>query len=178
MNIREKRLLAACGAVIFIAGSTVVAKEYLDQSATLDKRTAQLEGEKKEAEAWIQDRAFQEKRAKWLDETLPKTDSLGKAQGELLDELDSTAQDRALKVLKRTPNESTKTEYYQEVSVSMQLRGDMAITMEWLSTLQSPEFFQVVKSIEIEPDSRAKEKTPQCFTTLTVARWFKPEGSP
>jgi hypothetical protein len=177
MNAREKRLLAACGAVIFIAGATVVAKEYLDKSDAVNKRIAQLQGEKKDAETWIQDRAFQEKHAKWLDEMMPKTDSLGRSQGELLDELDNAAQDRNIKVLKRTPNEPTKTEYYQEVSVGMQFRGESSVMMEWLATLQSPELFQVIKAIEIEPDTRAKEKTPQCFVTMTVARWFKPEGT-
>ena len=59
MNSREKRLLAACGSVIFIAGATVVAKEYLDKSDVVNKRIAQLQAEKKDAETWIQDRAFQ-----------------------------------------------------------------------------------------------------------------------
>ncbi len=177
MNAREKRLLAACGAVIFIAGSSVLAKEYMDRSKDVEKRITTLKGEKGDAEAWIQDRALWAKRASWIDATLPKTDSLGRAQGELLEEIQNAILDRGMKIIKTTPNEPTKTEHYQEVSVNLQLRGDMAITMDWLSTLQSPETFQVVKSLDIDPDGKAKEKTPQCFTTLTIARWFKPEGT-
>ena len=176
MTTREKRMLAACGAVLFVSATSLVAKEYMDRSQSVDKRIATLEAEKLEAEAWIKDRAFQDKRAKWLDQMLPKTDSLGRAQGELLEELQNAVLDRGLKILRTTLNDPSKTPHYEEVTVNLQVRGDMAVTMDWLATLQSPELFQIIKALEIDPDSRAKEKTPQCFTTITIARWFKPEG--
>jgi hypothetical protein len=40
--------------------------------------------------------------------------------------------------------------------------------------MQSPEKFQAIKELQIQLDSRAKEKTPQALCNLTLARWFKP----
>ena len=57
----------------------------------------------------------------------------------------------------------------------MRLRGDQATVLQWLSTLQSPEKFQAVRQLEVEIDTRAREKTPQVVCNLTLARWFKPE---
>lgn len=108
---------------------------------------------------------------------MPSADSLGRAQGQLLEEVQNAALDRELKVTKTTPNDPTKTANYQEVSVTLNLYGDQAVMLNWLATLQSPEKFQVVKLLEIEPDPKSKLKTPQGSCNITLARWFKPEDS-
>lgn len=177
MTSREKRLLGGCIAVIVISASTVVAKEFLDRRVAVERRIATLIAEKKDNEAWLADRAFQDKRRNWLDAAMPTTDSLGRAQGQLLEELQNAVLDRGMKIVRTTLNDPSKTANYQEVTVNMNLRGDQAIAIDWLSTLQSPETFQIIKSVEINPDDKAKEKTPQAFVNLTIARWFKPEGS-
>jgi hypothetical protein len=108
---------------------------------------------------------------------MPATDSLGRSQGQLLEEVQNTALDRELKVTKTQPNDATKTSNYQEVAVTLTLYGDQNVMLNWLATLQSPEKFQVVKMLEIEPDPKSKLKTPQCTCNITLARWFKPEDS-
>ena len=177
LTFREKRMLAGCIAVIVIACTSLLGSEFLSRSRTLDTKIAALLAEKKDNELWLKDRDFQQKRAAWLDATLPATDSLGRAQGQMLEEVQNIALDRELKVVKTTPNDPTKTGDYQEVSVTMNLYGDQAAMLDWLATLQSPEKFQVVKMLEIEPDSKSKLKTPQCNCNITLARWFKPEDS-
>ena len=59
-----------------------------------------------------------------------------------------------------------------------QFRGDQEKMLRWLLTLQSPEKFQAIKSIDLELDSRAKEKTPQAQCNLTIARWFNAKAPP
>ena len=174
---REKRMLFACIAVLLVAAAGLMADEFNGRRKALDTQIKTLKTEQKESEAWLNDRAFQEKRGGWLDANMPSAESLGLAQGQLLEEMQNAALDRELTVSKTTPNDSTKTANYQEVSVTMSLGGDLAVTLNWLATLQSPEKFQVIKSLEIEPDTKKKAKTPQCSCSLTLARWFKPEDS-
>ena len=177
LTTREKRMLAGCIAAILIAGTSLMLNEFLSRRAALDAKIASLQSEKKVSELWLKDRVFQQKRATWLEANLPATESLGRAQGQMLEEVQNVALDRELKVVKTTPNDPTKTANYQEVSVTMNLTGDMAAMLDGLATLQSPEKFQVVKMLEIEPDSKSKLKTPQCICNITLARWFKPEDS-
>ena len=174
---REKRMLYACIAVLLFAATGLLADEFNNRRKALDTQIKSLVAEKKESEAWLNDRAFQEKRSAWLDATMPSTDSLGRSQGQLLEDMQNAALDRELKVTKSTPNDSTKTANYQEVSVTLSISGDQAVLLSWLATLQSPERFQVIKSLEIEPDAKSKAKTPQCNCNITLARWFKPEDS-
>ncbi len=178
MTSREKRLLGGCVAVVLISGTTIIAKEYLDRSSTVEKKISALLAEKKEAETWLADRAFQDKRRDWLDKHLPSATSMLRAQGELVEELQNAVLDLGLK-MSRPPqlNDATKTAYYQEVTVNLNISGDQAVTLDWLATLQSPERFQIIKNLEIDPDNRSTAKTQQANTSLTIARWFKLEGS-
>jgi Tfp pilus assembly protein PilO len=177
LSTREKRLLGACVAVLATMACVILLKSYMDSKAALDQKLAALTTEKRENEVWLADEAFQSKRSNWLDKTLPTTDSLGKAQGMLLEDIQNAALEQEIKILRTTPNNPEKTAYYDEVAVQVNLRGDMATLLAWLSSLQSPERFVVVKALEIEPDSRAREKTPQIFANITVARWFKSSGA-
>ena len=174
---REKRMLFACIAVLLVAATGLLADEFISRRKALDTKILSLQAEKKDSELWLKDHDFQQKRSDWLDAHLPATDSLGRAQGQLLEEIQNAALDRELKVTKTTPNDPTKTSNYQEVSVSLNVYGDQAVMLNWLATLQSPEKFQVVKLLEIEPDGKSKAKTPQCTCNITLARWFKPEDS-
>jgi hypothetical protein len=95
-------------------------------------------------------------------------------------ELRGSALDLGLKTDNENPLDSVALElenkevYANEVAVSMRVRGDQDTVLRWLFTLQSPERFTTIKNIELELDSRSKEKTPQVQCNLTVARWFNP----
>jgi hypothetical protein len=58
----------------------------------------------------------------------------------------------------------------------VRLRGDQTTVLDWLAGLQSPEKFQAVRELQVEIDTRSREKTPQVICNLTLARWFKPEA--
>ena len=107
---------------------------------------------------------------------MPKTESLGRAQGQLLEEMQNAALDREIEVQQQTLLEPVTTANFREVAVSLRLRGDQTKLLTWLGSMQSPEKFQAVKVFDFEIDRRAKEKTPQAVCNLTLARWFQPEG--
>lgn len=174
---REKRLLGACIAVLFISGSTLLAKEFLDRRAALEKTIAALETEKRDNDSWLTQREFQEGRNQWIEDHLPATDSLGRAQGQLLEEFQNQALDNEIRVVSSSLPAAHSTAHYREVAVTLKLYGEQARMLAWLATIQSPERFYIIKSIELDPDGRSRAATPQIECDITVARWFKPEAS-
>ena len=172
LNPREKRLLAACVGTLLIIGNLLGIREFLSRYKTATASLQSLREQASSNRIWLNDRALYEKRLVWLNNTMPYTESAGKSQGQLLEDLRNSALDVGLKVENETPLESLELDYANEVSVSLRLRGDQEIMLRWLLTLQSPEKFVVIKNIEIELDSRSKEKTPQAQCNLTAGRWF------
>lgn len=176
LTSREKQLLLLCFGVLILMGALVLANTFLQKRAALSTRITSLENQKKENEVWLGDRAFWEKRKAWLSERMPTADSLGNKQGLLLEELQNAALDRGIKVVQQTLLDPVTNGDFREVAVSLRLYGDQSAILQWLATMQSPDKFQVVKSLDFELDARSKEKTPQAQCNLIVARWFKPEG--
>lgn len=173
---REKQLLLLCFGVLALMGTMVLANLFIQKRARLITRIAALENQRKENEVWLGDSTFWDKRKAWLDEHMPVTDSLGRTQGLLLEELQNAALDRGIRVLQQTLLDPVTNADYREIAVNLRLYGDQSAILQWLATMQSPDRFQAVKALEFELDMRSKEKTPQAQCNLTVARWFKPEG--
>lgn len=174
---REKRLLAACIAVLAISGTTLLAKEFLDRRAAVEKTITTLEAEKRDNDSWLTQRDFQQSRKEWIEASLPSTDSLGRAQGQLLEEFQNQALDHEIRVVSSSLPAAHSTAHYREVAVTLKLHGDQAQMLAWLATIQSPERFYIIKAIELDPDTRSRAPTPQIECDITIARWFKPETS-
>lgn len=173
---RERNLLLLCFAVLLLMGSMVAVNIFLQKRSALNAKLLSLENERRENEVWVSDRAFWDKRKAWLDQHMPTTDSLGRTQGVFLEELQNAALDRGIKIVQQTLPDPVTTADFREISVNLRLYGDQSMILQWLATMQSPDRFQAVKSLEFELDMRSKEKTPQAQCNLTVARWFKPES--
>lgn len=176
LNNREKQLLFVCFGVLVLVGAMILINVFLQKRSRMALQITALQNQKQENEVWLGDRAFWEKRKIWLNEHMPTTDSLGRAQGQLLEELQNAALDRGIKVTQQTLRDPVTTADYREIAVNLRLYGDQSAILQWLATMQSPDKFQAVKELEFELDTRSKEKTPQAQCNLTVARWFKPEG--
>lgn len=178
LNDREKRLLGFCLLTIFIVINVVALREFNLRRKALTVSLNQLTEEVRGNEGLLSDRTFIEKRKAWLKKHMPYTNSAGKAQGQLLEDLQNAALENELKISSQTLLEPTALDHFNEVAVNIRIRGDQEKMLHWLVTLQSPEKFTTIKSIELELDSRAKEKTPQAQCNLTIARWFNTEAPP
>lgn len=178
LNDREKRLLFFCLLTIFIVINVIALREFNVRRKALSASLNELTEQVRENEGLLSDRGFLEKRKAWLKKNMPYTNSAGKAQGQLLEDLQNAALDSELKISNQTLLEPLALDHFNEVAVNIRIRGDQEKMMHWLVTLQSPEKFTTIKSIELELDSRAKEKTPQAQCNLTIARWFNTEAPP
>lgn len=177
LNAREKNLLLLCLGVLVAMAAVLAASTFIQKRSIALKRIEDLEAQQAENKALLGDRAFWDKRRAWLDQSLPVTDSLGRAQGQMLEDLQNVALDKQVKVLQQTLPEQTETDHYRETSVNVKLYGSQDVLLQWIATMQSPELFQIVKHIEFEPDTRSKSAIPQAQCNLTLARWFKREGA-
>ncbi|MEN3942018.1 hypothetical protein WJU23_12040 [Prosthecobacter sp. SYSU 5D2] len=173
---REKNLLLGCVGVLVFMVFAVFVNDFLQRRSTALQKIATLQAQKNENATWMADREFWEKRRNWLVEKMPTTESLGRAQGQLLEDLQNQALEYGITAEQPTlPPLAAPNENFREVTVSMRLRGDQITVLRWLSTMQSPEKFQAIRLLDIEIDTRSREVTPQVVCNLTVARWFKPE---
>lgn len=172
LNRREKTLLFACLGVVLVVATVFLLREFTNRRKALTATITQLEDQKRSNDAWIKEQPFWNKRMKWLAAKMPYTESAGRSQGQLLEELQTSALDAELKITGQTLLEPLELDHAYEVAVNIKVRGDQDKMLRWLLTLQSPEKFQAMKSFEVELDAKAKEKTPQAQCNLTLARWF------
>ncbi|OAI58139.1 hypothetical protein AYO49_00035 [Verrucomicrobiaceae bacterium SCGC AG-212-N21] len=184
LNTREKRLLILCVLTIVVVGNALAIRAFMSRLKTAKEDITTLEKEERDNRIWLNDRAAFQKRLAWINQHMPYTPSEGKSKGELLDFLVGSARDVGLNPDNENPLDSLALEldnkdiYANEVAVSMRVRGDLDTMQRWLLTLQGHDRFTVIKAIELELDSRSKEKTPHAQCNITVARWFNPTPPP
>ena len=176
LTTREKRLLGLCVGVLVLMASMILVNAFLQKRKAVLTLTAQLETQLRDNQTWLSDKEYWEKHAAWLEQNLPSTESLGRAQGQMLEELQNAALDLQIRVERQTLLEPSTQPAYREVAVNLRLAGDQDTLLRWLATLQSPERFQVIKELEFELNRRSRTPTPkpQAECNLTLARWFKP----
>jgi hypothetical protein len=186
LNSRERRLLIGCLATIFIVVNFLAYRQFDGRRTQLNKSLKSLKEQQATNKVWLDQKDRWQKREQWLQQNMKYTDSAGRSQGQLLEELQSSALDAGLKVSNTTPLEAVQVTLpnnindviCNEVAVSLKVHGDQTKVLNWLLTLQSPERFQAMKAFEIELDTKSKEKTPQAQCNLTMARWFNPNPPP
>ena len=178
LTSREKWLLGACFGVILIVATAFVSRSVLKVLRGSESTILTLQNELADQEMWIEEMPKIEAREKWLAEKMPGLDgaSIGKLQGDLLQTLQDDIFDRKLKIEQQSLQDVETEAFYTEVAVRLIIRGEEKVMLEWLTTLQNPEKFQVIKAIELKPDSKSKEVEPQSICQITIARWYLPDN--
>lgn len=176
LSTRERRLLLLCGITLVTLVTLFLLQEYNQKLAAVREAQQELRDELVEHETWLGEAAYYAGLSKWISEHLPPlTDSAGRTQGQLLDELQDSALNVGLNMERPNLLAPSSTAYYQEVAIRMRVRGEQIALLRWLTTLQRPDQFRTITSMEIELDRNAGDTEPQAVCNLTVARWFHPE---
>lgn len=183
LTTREKRLLTLCLLSIFAVANLFAGRAILRALGGGDKRIKELKAELAENEMWLGDRDLWDRRSQWLREHLPPSleqqgKSVGNAQSELMQQMQNELYERKIRIDRQSLSEPVHSTHYDEVAVYLRIRGEARVVNEWLTTLQSPDKFQVIKTIELELDDHSKEVEPQADCEITIARWFAPAGTP
>ncbi len=178
LTVREKWLLGLCLGVIFVVGNAFAARSVLKVLRGSDAKIATLRSTLADHEMWVEETPKAAARDAWLAETMPPLGgaSMGKLQGELIQSLQDDLFERKLRIERQSLQDIVNSAFYTEVSVRLEVKGAESAVLEWLTTLQGPEKFQVIKSLELELDNRSKEIEPQAECEITIARWYHPES--
>lgn len=173
---RERVLLLACFLVIFTVANLFAIRFMKKNWGGGESEISALEGNLADLEMWLEEAPEFEAKDRWLRKNTPRENSMTKAQGDLLQFLQDDLFQRKIKIEKQTLQEPDSNDDYQEVAVSLRIRGAEKDVIEWLTTLQGAKKFQVIKALELELDRKSREDTPQAVCQIVLARWFAPPG--
>ncbi|MCB1243253.1 MAG: hypothetical protein H7A54_16965 [Akkermansiaceae bacterium] len=175
LSSRETKLLAGCLITIFLMGNLFGIRYLVKNLGGAQSKLASLRLELQEQELRLGDSEYWQVRKAWLESHMPAApESIGRAQGEMLQQIQDDVHNRKLSLTKQSLIEPVKTEHYQEIAVTLEVRGPETGVTDWLLTLQDVGKFQVIKSFKYEPDRKSREKEPQIEADVTLARWFRP----
>ncbi len=171
--------MGLCFGVIFIVGNAFAARSVLKVLRGSDSKIETLKSTLADHEMWVEEAPKTEAREKWLAGAMPVVGevSLGKLQGDLIQSLQDDLFERKLKIEQQSLQDIVNEAFYTEVAVRLKVRGEESVVLEWLTTLQGPDRFQIIKSLELELDSKSKEVEPQAECEITIARWYHPESA-
>lgn len=177
LTARERWLLGACFLVIFVMANFFVIRAMVKVLGGSSERITELENQLADNQMWLEEAQESAAKQNWLDENMPRLTglTLGRAHGELIQHLQDDLFERKLKIEQQSMQDIVTTEFYEEVAVRLRVRGDEKAVLEWLTTLQGPEKFQVIKSFELELDRRSREPEPQAVCQITIAKWYSPD---
>jgi hypothetical protein len=181
LTTREKRLLGLCLLSIFVVANLFAGRAVMRSLGGGNAKITALKNELAENQMWLEEADLWDTRREWLKSNLPPSlakqgISVGNAQGDLMQSLQNELFERKIRIDRQSLAEPVNSQFYDEVAVYLRIRGEAAVLTQWLSTLQSPEKFQVIKTLELELDDKAKEVEPQAECEVTVARWFAPSA--
>lgn len=178
LTVREKWLLGLCFGVVFVVGNAFAARSVLKVLRGSDAKIAELESTLADYEMWVEDAPRAEARERWLNENMPPLGgaTLGKLQGDLIQSMQDEVYNRKLRIDRQSLQDIVVGNFHTEVAVRLDIKGPETEVVDWLTTLQAPGKFQVIKELELELDTRSRELLPQAECEITIARWYRPDS--
>lgn len=172
-------MLGACIAVIFIVVTGFAARGAMRVLSGSDAKIRTLKSTLADQEMWMEEAPATAAKDRWLNDNMPRKGglSLGKLQGDLIQSLQDDVLNRKLRINRQSLQEVIQGSFYTEVAVRLEIVGEEAIILEWLTTLQNPEKFLVVKELELKLDTRSRQIEPQGICDITIARWLHPDST-
>lgn len=181
LTAREKWMLGLCLGVIFLVVNGFAARSVLKILRGSDAKIKTLENTLADNEMWLDEAPKAEARERWIEANMPKMtgNTLGKLQGDLIQSLQDDVFNRKLRIDRQSLQDIVNETFYTEVAVRLEVEGAETAVIEWLTTLQGPNQFQIIKDLELELDTRSRELEPQAECEITIARWYQPgTGAP
>ncbi len=167
----EKTLLALCLAVLVLVVGFFVWKNHRARLAAAQEKIENLQSRFTAAVAASGDAPFWKERQAWLDATMPAMGDGGQAHSIFLEQLQSTARQRGLRITLPVLLKPDGGPHHRDLSISLQITGQDNALFRWLADLQSPEKFQLIKYLLLTPVAGQPTKMA---CNVTVARLFKP----
>ena len=178
LTAKERKLLFFLLGAIFILLNVVGLRAFLNRQQLLESNIAQLRAQLEEHRGILSDRAYWEERRAWLEANQP-TDDVDTVEDDtkFTQFVETSAKNNGLEYTRRGGGPMPQRGSIAEVYDSSTVKGPMEAVVKWLSELQKPKDFRVIKQLRIKSG-----EPPEIVCDVEVARWYRPasaeEGTP
>lgn len=167
---KEKKLLVALVGTLFLLLNLAGLRVFLDRQKSLRSSIAGLHEQLDENNRVLAERELFEKRGAWLDTNQPADDvSTTDDDAKFYEFVESSAKRSGLEYTRRAGGPLPPEGSIAQIFDTSQVKGNMESLVKWLSELQQPKAFRVVKQLTIKSG-----EPPQIVCDIEVARWYRP----
>jgi hypothetical protein len=174
LTAKERKLLYLLLGAIFVLLNVVGLRAFLNRQQALEANIVQLSTQLAEHRGILADRAYWEERRVWLEANQP-SDDVGTVEDDtkFTQFIETSAKNSGLEYTRRGGGPLPPRGSIAEVYDASTVKGPMEAVVKWLSELQKPKDFRVVKQLRIKSG-----EPPEIVCDVEVARWYRPsEGA-
>ena len=180
---RERRLIAALALSLFAAANLFGLRWLAAERSRVAADLGRLRIERIEAKNWLAQAELWKTRGAWLEQKQPKLSGTGSESGAFLEVLQQSARQQNITITQQSlvdprdhdshviTNATAAAAAPRELSVQLEVHGNLEAVIRWLASLQSPENFQAIVGLTLKSDA----EPPKVVCTLTVTRWYAPQ---
>jgi hypothetical protein len=175
LTAKEQKLLLLLVGALFVLLNVVGLQAFLNRQRLLQTNISQLQGQLEEHRGILAGRDYWEERRGWLEANQPVDDiTTVEDDTKFTEFVEVSAKNSGLEYTRRGGGPLPPRGSIAEVYDASTVKGPMEAVVKWLSDLQKPRDFRVIKQLRI----KSTEKPPDVVCDVEVARWYRPvEGA-
>lgn len=170
LSPNERRLLMILGMIAFAVINLFLWSYLFQQQRNVSTKLAMLEREIQAANHWLQDEPLYQERVKWVNQKQPTLPNTGEASSQLLKIAQDSAAKYNLSISRNTLGDPEFTPHYTEVTISMNVEGNMQDLVKWFAAIQEHGSFRFFKRLALKEKKDSENLTAE----TVIALWGKP----
>ena len=174
MKDNERRLLILSLGLMAVIGGIILTQKLRSWQRALGTQRSAVAAERVDSDALLEEAPLWKERGEWLGAHQPVMSDPQVADTELLESLLVKAQAAGVSVVNKQFQEQVKNEFYQQVGVTLTVKGDLSNIFRWIHSAQSPSDFRVVPYLKITPD---KDDAAKVVCAVQFWRWYQPTAT-
>jgi hypothetical protein len=171
LTAKERKLLLLLIGALFVLLNVVGLQAFLNRQRLLQSDIARLRAQLDEHRSILAGKDYWEERGAWLEAHQP-VDDVGTVEDDtkFTEFVEVSAKNSGLQYTRRGGGPMPPRGSIAEVYDASTVQGPMKALVQWLSELQKPAEFRVIKQFRI----KSTEKPPDVVCDVEVARWYRP----
>jgi type II secretory pathway component PulM len=170
LTAKERKLLFFLLGAIFLLLNVVGLRAFLDRQQLLASSIMQLRVQLDEDRVILADRVYWEERRAWLEANQPVDDvNTVEDDTKFTEFIETSAKNHGLEYTRRGGGPMPPRGSIAEVYDSSTVKGPVEAVVKWLSELQKPKDFRVIKELRVKSG-----EPPEIICDVVVARWYRP----
>ena len=171
LTAKEQKLLFLLVGALFVLLNVVGLQAFLNRQRLLQSNIAQLRTQLDEHRSILSGKDYWEERGNWLEANQPVDDvTTVEDDTKFTEFVEVSAKNSGLEYTRRGGGPMPPRGSIAEVYDASTVKGPMEALVKWLSELQKPKEFRVIKQLRI----KSTEKPPDVVCDVEVARWYRP----